>query len=113
MSHGLLTTPRPQMQDGIGERTSERQQGLRMSGRVFGYARDSARRRVPDREAQRQLIAGYCASRGWPFEAGRQFFADVQDVRHLADRKAGSALWRCVRRGDHVVTPSLDRVFAT
>jgi DNA invertase Pin-like site-specific DNA recombinase len=86
-----------------------------MGGRIYGYARESIGKRAATLEEQRQAIVGYLAARGVPFVAERSLFIDnaagfKQDFR---DRPVGRELRRCLRRGDHLVVSSLDRIFHT
>jgi hypothetical protein len=48
-----------------------------------------------------------------PFEAEKQLFVDGLSRRVPGGPPAWNALLRRVRRGDHVVTPSLDRAFTS
>jgi DNA invertase Pin-like site-specific DNA recombinase len=86
---------------------------LGMGAFIFGYARCSVWKVAPGLEEQREAIAVYAASRGWPFEHERQLYVDVPPAHEqdFDDRPAGRALWARARRGDRLVVTSLDRAF--
>jgi DNA invertase Pin-like site-specific DNA recombinase len=79
----------------------------------FGYARASFWRAAPTPDAQGAAVAAYAARRGWDFDSERQLFLDGAATRvlDLRDRAAGEAMFTRLRRGDRVITVSLDRTF--
>jgi hypothetical protein len=98
-----------------GDGTSKTCGGFSMGGRIYGYALEPIGKRAATLDEQRQAIVGYLAARGVPFVAERSLFIDnaagfKQDFR---DRPVGRELRRCLRRGDHLVVASLDRIFHT
>jgi DNA invertase Pin-like site-specific DNA recombinase len=64
-------------------------------------------------QEQREAIARYAASRGWPFEHERQIYIDVppSHEQNFSERPSGRVLLARAVRGDRIVVASLDRAF--
>jgi len=80
---------------------------------VYGYTRVSTDRQADEGEslgAQRRVIEGYAMMQGLALD---QVFVErgVSGAKPLQDRPQGARLLACLKSGDIVITPKLDRMF--